>query len=114
LEGIFPPEVHPLPVVFKQKKHPGDGDEVSEEDVGPEEVGVDGDVEDGEATDFSLIFSCGVVYGEKDDADDDTVEDGELETHLEEAEEHHRVEADVVDVELFGDPYCGHDPAEEL
>lgn len=114
LEGVFPPEVHPLPVIFKQKKHPGDGDNVGEEDVGPEEVGVDGDVEDGEACDLGLVSSCEVVYWEKDKADDDTVKDGELETHLEEAEKHDRVEADVVDIELFGDPYCGYDPAEEL
>lgn len=54
------------------------------------------------------------MYWEEDDADDDAVEDGELETHLEEAEEHNGVEADVVDVELFGDPYRGQDPAEKL
>lgn len=56
LEGVFPPEVHPLPVVFEEEEHPGDGDEVGEEDVGPEDVGVFGDVDDGEAGDFLFYF----------------------------------------------------------
>jgi hypothetical protein len=103
-----------LPVVFEEEEHPAKGGEVDEEDVCPEKVGVFEDIENTEALDFSRVAAGGIVYWEEDDADDDAVEETELESHLEEAEEHDCVEADVVDVKLLWDAYCGHDPSKKL
>lgn len=49
---------------------------------------------------MNMAFSC-IVYGEEDDADDDRVEDAELETHPDEAQEHGGIQADVGEIKVF-------------
>ena len=113
LERILPAQIHPLPVVLEEQKHPADGDQVGEKDMGPQKVRLVGDVHDAHPWHLCQGPAGVVVDREQNAAHHDAVEYTKLQTHPEEAQEHDGIQTHVVDVELLGHPHRGHDPAHE-